>query len=585
VKTRATLIAAAMTVLGLNLETSGAVPQVTAVQPVRERINTPATTAISVYFSEAIDPSTVTATSFRVFGRWSGPAAGSFSFAPFAVTFTPAEPFFAGERVTVVLSKAIRNTSSEPLANGYAWCFSIRTAATTLDLNYVGRITTRLEGEIATAPYGAYAGDLDNDGWSDLLVPCEVPGDARVFINDGAGGYSSFTVESLPGGSAPSPSEGSDFDMDGEIDVAIGNGTNNQVTVLIGDGTGGFPARTSYTAGEFVRGVSVIDLNGDACDDIVTANRVDDNLSILMNNGDGTFAPAVAKETGGAGEYALAVGDANNDGLLDVFCGTYSSPSFIVVLVSDGAGNLTAGPLIPAGGRPWQLAAGDFNDDGNVDVASANSWQDNMGILYGDGAGGLSPVTTYPTGDFPHAIDAGDVDGDGDLDLISSNVGSADWTLYENQLGEFVNPRSLAASAAGSCAVLHDRDNDGDLDVTGVDEIDDWVYFFENGDSLTTPVTPRPPAPVTLFQNHPNPFNPGTTIRFDLTRAADVDLSIFDAGGRFVATVVRRRYAAGVYEVPWNGADARGAVQPSGVYFYRLTTGDFSEARKMVLLK
>ncbi len=579
---RACAVAFVVTVVGFG--TAGAVPLVASTQPARERADVPATAAIVANFSELIDSTTVTTASFHVYGRWSGPAAGTFAFTPNTVTFTPTQPFFAGERVTVVLSKTIQNTSGAPMAKGYAWCFWIETEASTLDLTYVGRITCRLESETAVGPYGAYAGDLDNDGWTDLLVPCEVPGDARVFINDGAGGYSGFTVESLPNGSAPSPSEGSDLNLDGEIDVVIGNGTNDQVTVLIGNGAGSFTGKTSYSAGDNVRGVGVLDLNGDGYDDIVTANRVGDNLSILLNNGNGTFGTAVAKETGGNTEYAIAVGDANNDGLLDVFCGSFSSPYLVILLLSDGAGHLNVQTSVPAGGRPWQLTSGDFNGDGNVDVAAANSWEDNMGVLYGNGAGGLSPVVVYPTGDFPHAIDAGDIDGDGDLDLVTSDIGSATWTVYENENGTFIDPRTLNSANAGSCAVLHDRDNDGDLDITGVDELDDWIYFFENVQP-PTPVQPAPAPAATLFQNHPNPFNPATTIRFDITRTTDVDLSIFDARGGFVATVTHRRHDPGTYTARWGGIDARGDVQPSGVYFYRLTAGGVSESKKMVLLK
>ena len=65
--------------------------------------------------------------------------------------------------------------------------------------------------------------------------------------------------------------------------------------------------------------------------------------------------------------------------------------------------------------------------------------------------------------------------------MVTSNFGSATWTLYENAGdGTFINPRTLQASSAGSCAILHDRDNDGDLDMTGIDEKDDLVFLFLN---------------------------------------------------------------------------------------------------------
>lgn len=577
------VIRTAIAVVALGFAAADAAPTISTVHPLRERIDAPKTTTIAVTFAEDIDSTTVTPASFRVFGRWSGPAAGTFIIDANTVTFTPLSSFFAGERVMVVLSTAIKDTNGVPMSKGYSWYFWIRTEPATLDLTYVTRITSRLETETWVQPYGAYAGDLNNDGWSDLLVPCEQPGDARVFLNDSTGGYQAFTIASLPGARAPSPSEGGDFNMDGEIDVAVGNGTNNVVDVLLGDGTGGFPGTTSYLSGSFIRGVGVLDLNGDGCDDLVTANRVTDNISTLLNDGDGTFGPAISMETGGNGEYGIATGDANNDGLIDVFVGEFESPYSVVVLLSDGAGGFVARPPVLTGGRPWQITSGDFNGDGNVDAATANAWNSAMAVLLGDGMGGFSSVRTYHTGAYPISIDAGDLDGDGDLELVTSN-GDGNWTIYENRPGGFVNPRTLLSSSSGSCAILHDRDNDGDLDLTGIDETDDWIYLYENH---LTPTTVRPatsPA-VVLFQNQPNPFNPSTTIRFDVMRAAEVELSIYDTHGGFVVNLIRGHFDVGSQTAPWNGRDARGVAQASGVYFYRLTAGGASESKRMVLLK
>jgi hypothetical protein len=443
-------------------------------------------------------------------------------------------------------------------------------------------------------PYGAYGGDLNNDGYSDLTIPCEQTDDARVFINN-LGTYSGFTAESLPNGSVPSPIDGGDFDNDGEIDVVIANiggaSGSDKISILFGDGTGDFPdtLKTSYAAASAaqhsIRGVGVVDLNGDGWDDIVAADRYGNKLSIFLNHGDGTFAPAVAKEAGSSNEWSIAFGDANNDGLLDVYCGNRNSPYYIVVLLSDGNGGLTAQPPVSCGNYCWQLVTGDFDGDGNMDVAGCASSASKVALLHGDGAAGFTgPVQLTTTGSFPLAIDAGDVDGDGDLEILTSNYDAGTWTLFENRFGSFVNPRTLNASASGSEAFLHDRDNDGDMDITGIDEIDDWIYFFENEPPVTS-VRPAPEPMAELGQNRPNPFNPSTTIRFEVAGRTRVDLSVYDPSGALVTKLADGLYDRGVYDVRWNGADARGVGVSSGVYFYRLVAGGATLTRKMVLLK
>lgn len=119
-------------------------------------------------------------------------------------------------------------------------------------------------------------------------------------------------------------------------------------------------------------------------------------------------------------------------------------------------------------------------------------------------------------------------------------------------------------------------------------------YFMASGfvsDSAPIPVkvveveTPTLPESYTLAQNYPNPFNPTTTIEFSLPRSGFVVLEVFDITGRKVVTLVSEELKAGVKRVTWDGRDRTGAEAASGVYFYRLKTENFSDARKMLLLK
>ncbi len=93
------------------------------------------------------------------------------------------------------------------------------------------------------------------------------------------------------------------------------------------------------------------------------------------------------------------------------------------------------------------------------------------------------------------------------------------------------------------------------------------------------------PADYSLNNNYPNPFNPTTTISFSVPEASHVELKIFNMLGMEVATLYRGDAIPGSYDIKWNGKSNTGNVVPSGVYFYRVDAGSFTETKKMVLLK
>jgi hypothetical protein len=88
-----------------------------------------------------------------------------------------------------------------------------------------------------------------------------------------------------------------------------------------------------------------------------------------------------------------------------------------------------------------------------------------------------------------------------------------------------------------------------------------------------------------LMQNSPNPFNPSTAIKYYIPQAVDVTITIYDILGREVAKLVNSQVEAGYHVVYWNGRDRFGNAAASGVYIYRLTAGNFTEIKKMNLLK
>ena len=477
------IVLAAVTLMFLLTMSAPASPTVISVSPAAQSLSNPRDVQVVVTFGAAINPLSVSATTFQVFGRWSGVMSGAFVLEnnDTMVRFIPDREFFAGEWITVSLSKGITDTFGDPMETGYAWNFLAKSEPADMQLVEIDQVTVRATGEDWVQTYGTHGGDLNGDGYSDLTAPNEQTNDVRVFLNDGNGGYSSFSVFPLPGPGTPSPNEGSDFNNDGNMDLAVGSGSGNTVNILLGDGAGGFNSAIAYVAASQVRGVAVLDLDGDGYSDVVTTNLGGNNISLFLNQGDGTFFPAVNMEAGGSQERACAAADANNDGIMDLFVGAYASNE-VILLLGDGNGGLQFSDEIPA--APWMLAAGDVDGDGNVDVVSANSSSNNVSVIRGDGNGNLLPATSYASGgSFPLGVDLGDLDGDNDLDISVSNF-SGIWRVYENDgAGNFVNPLDYPASSAASCTIFHDRDNDGIMDLTGVDEIDDLIFVFENASS------------------------------------------------------------------------------------------------------
>ena len=101
--------------------------------------------------------------------------------------------------------------------------------------------------------------------------------------------------------------------------------------------------------------------------------------------------------------------------------------------------------------------------------------------------------------------------------------------------------------------------------------------------SSTIATSPRPR--FALAPNAPNPFNPITTIRFELAQTGPASLRVYSAQGRLVRTLVNGRLAAGAYRVRWDGKDDAGHGAATGVYFYELKEGARSLTRRMSLLK
>lgn len=558
-------------------------PQVMSIFPGSQVITAETGTEISIDFDQALDPSTATTDNIKIFGRWSGPTAGSITLEnnDSRVVFQPTEAFMAGEWITVSLTKNLKSASGDNMALGYTWYFWTATAPGSLVQDFVEEIELREPGEGLLQTYGAYAGDLNNDGYSDLTIINETSDDLRILLNDGQGNYDDFSTIPM-GNMTPSPNEGADFNNDGEIDLAVSTAHHNQVRILIGDGQGGFVSQTNYTTGNGARGLVVMDCNGDGHDDIFIANRLSDDLSLLTNNGDGTFV-VEDMDTNGDGETAAAVSDINNDGIPDVFLGMYNSRE-LAILIGDGDGGFTLTDRISVQGRPWMIGAGDLNGDGNADVVSANSTADACVVAFGDGTGEFSSFQHYfpSNSNFPLAVDLGDLDGDGDLDVVTSNYESGTYTVYENDgNGGLTVADILDAPNLSSCAIIHDRDNDGDLDLVLTDEGDDVVHIYNNPGVIDN--TTQLPVSIAQINVFPNPFSEQVAIAYELKSTSYIQIQVFNINGQQIIELDNSTRAAGLHQIQWNGKNSLGQKLPSGTYLLKLITEEGEAIQKISL--
>lgn len=95
------------------------------------------------------------------------------------------------------------------------------------------------------------------------------------------------------------------------------------------------------------------------------------------------------------------------------------------------------------------------------------------------------------------------------------------------------------------------------------------------------------PMPTTykLYNNYPNPFNPSTNISFDIPQSGNVTLSVYNALGQLVKTLISEELSSGRHNFVWDGTDDANNVVASGIYLYKLTAGSFNRTMRMVLLK
>jgi FG-GAP-like repeat len=266
-------------------------------------------------------------------------------------------------------------------------------------------------------------GDFNGDGKTDIAVANPGSNNVSVLLAKGSGGFADardFRV------TPPSLYEvAGDFNHDGKQDLVVsGNGTS----ILFGKGNGTFKAPVTITT-KLWGAVIAADLNGDGfLDLIMIPQNSSSQITVLLNNGDGTFGTPLSYFCGDS-PTTLAVGDFNGDGKIDV---AVTIKSFVSILLGNGDGTLQSPLPFSAGTQPAGIAVGDFNGDGKLDVAVGDSSANDVAVAFGNGDGTLKPaeIIPLPAGNAVQMVAAGDFNGDGHLDLAAFAPGQGTSTVF-----------------------------------------------------------------------------------------------------------------------------------------------------------
>ncbi|MEO8761286.1 MAG: FG-GAP-like repeat-containing protein, partial [Bacteroidia bacterium] len=319
-------------------------------------------------------------------------------------------------------------------------------------------------------------GDFNGDGHPDLAVAIVTPSVVSILLGNGTGGFG--TAVQYTTNTQPYAICSADFNGDGKADVAVANnGTFQGFSVMLGNGTGGLGSSTSYTAGGAnPAGIATADFNGDGKKDIVITNTNSSpgKVSVYIGTGSGTFGAATNYNVG-TSPYGVIATDISGDGKADIITANQGSNDVTVLLNLAGSFSSLGSFSVSSGtgAGPVGITSADFNGDGKIDLATANNGTGSASILLAStGTGQFSTGTAYPVGGTgTYGIVSADFDGDGKMDLAVCNYSSNNiFVLTGNGIGGLNTAVIYNVASTPVKIACVDFDGDGKPDLATANE-------------------------------------------------------------------------------------------------------------------
>jgi len=297
---------------------------------------------------------------------------------------------------------------------------------------------TPAAGATGTAPAAVVVADFNRDGKADVVTANTGGNNITLLLGNGSGGLTpSFSTGA---GANPIDVAAGDLDRDGFLDLVVAKSTGQDLELLRGTGTS-FVTQTAFDALSTPTRLALGDFDRDGRPDLVVVSEAGNRVAVFRGNGTVGFGPSLADVTVSAPVAAVAA-DLDHDGDLDLAVAVRTGDQ-VAVFLNDGAGVLSAGPTVATGDAPVDVAAGDFNRDGKLDLVTANQEDGTAGLLLGAGDGSFTPQTPLDAEGRPSRVAVVDLDQDDLLDLVVLDLVAVDETSVVPRLVAFRGQAAL----------------------------------------------------------------------------------------------------------------------------------------------